>query len=103
MNVRFLVAAPIALAISAAFLGTAATPVAAATLDCATTSGNLRAAAQTAQPDAARKAITAIRAGEALCADDARAEASKKFAIAAKTLGVDYAQASGGATTASAN
>ncbi len=97
---RFLVAAPIAVAISAAFLGVAATPASAATIDCATTSGNLRAAAATAAPDAARKAMTAIRTGEALCKDDARPEAAKKFAIAAKALGVDMASLSG-ATTAS--
>ena len=96
MTNRFFTAAPIAVAIGA--LLSIAAPVSAATIDCATASGNLRAAAATAQPDAARKALQAIRTGEALCKDDARAEAGKKFAIAAKTLGVDFAQVNGAAT-----
>lgn len=100
MITRFLVAAPIAVAVSAAFLGLAATPASAAAIDCATASGNLRAAAANAAPDAARKAMTAIRTGEALCKDDARAEAGKKFAVAAKALGVDVASLSGTSTAA---
>jgi len=102
MNIRILVAAPIALAISAAFLGTAATPVAAATIDCTNAPTQLRAAAATAQPDVARKALTTIRTGEALCAGDNRFEAGKKFALAAKALGMDVAQL-GIASTASSN
>ena len=95
---RFLIAAPVAVALSVVFVGTAATPASAATIDCAVTSGNLRTAAATAEPGAARKALTYIRTGEALCADDARSEAAKKFAVAAKALGVDFAQVSGTAT-----
>ena len=100
MTNRFSLVAPIAVALSAAFFA-AATPAAAASIDCATASGNLRAAAATAQPDTARKALNAIKTGEALCKDDARAEAGKKFAIAARTLGVDLASL-GGTNTASA-
>lgn len=102
MTSRFLIAAPIALALSAAFLSTATTPAAAATIDCATAPAQLRAAAATAQPDAARKALTTIRTGEALCAADSRVEAGRKFALAAKTLGVDVALLSA-ANTATAN
>ena len=97
---RFLIAAPIALVLSAGLLGVASTPASAATVDCTATPAQLRAAAATAAPDAQRKALFAVRTGEALCADDARAEAGKKFAVAAKALGLDLAALPATATAA---
>ena len=90
---RFLIVAPLALVASAAFLGSAVSPAAAATtVDCAAMPAQLRAAAATADAGKARKAIASIRAGEALCAADEKFEAKAKFTAAAKTLGVDAAQ-----------
>ena len=97
---RFLIVAPVALVLSGAALGVAATPASAATVDCTVAPANLRAAAATADPIAARKALVAIRAGETMCNEDNRFEAGKKFAIAAKALGVDVAQLNGPATAA---
>ena len=90
---RFLVVAPIALAVSAAFLGTATSPAAAATpVDCVAAPAQLRAAAATADPAKARLALANVKTGEAMCAADNRFEAKSKFAAAAKLLGVDTAQ-----------
>ena len=97
---RFLIAAPVALLLSGTLLGVASTPASAATVDCTAAPATLRAAAATADPSAARKALVAIRAGETMCNEDNRFEAGKKFAVAAKTLGVDVAQLNGPSTAA---
>lgn len=92
MLTRFLVAAPAALFVSAAFIGAAVPAYAAPTAaTCTTTPTQLRTAAAIAAPDKARSALILISTGERLCAVDARAEASKKFAAAANALGVDTA------------
>lgn len=91
MFARSLIAAPFALVAAMIMVGTA-TPVAAAQVDCAAVPANLRAAAATAEPAKARKALMNIRAGEALCAADAAFEAGRKFRAAATVLGVDTAQ-----------
>lgn len=91
MNNRILLA-PIALVISLAFVGAAATPaMAGGTNVCATAPAQLRSASATAQPEAAKKALHLVNVGEALCKDGARNEANKKFASAAKALGTDMA------------
>ena len=99
---RFLIVAPVAIAVSAIFMTVAAGPAVAATaMDCTATPAQLRAAAATAaDAGVARKVLTNVRAGEALCAADNKFEAKAKFAAAAKALGVDPAQLA--ATTAAA-
>jgi hypothetical protein len=91
MNSRFLIA-PIAFAISAAFIGAAASPAMAADASaCATAPAQIRTIAATAQPELARKALTLTNVGVKLCEEGARNEASKKFSAAAKVLGTDMA------------
>lgn len=96
---RFVLAAPIA---AAAFLGTAA--IAAPAAVCETTPAQLRTAAAAATADAAtqRKALSLVTTGEHLCAADAKFEAKKKFAAAARALNVDLAALPAPTTTASA-
>lgn len=93
MFTRFLVAAPIAVAVSAIFVGAAIAPARAATAtSCATTPVQLRAAANaTTDVVAQRKALMFITTGEKLCADSAKFEAGQKFAAAAKALKLDLA------------
>jgi hypothetical protein len=90
MTSRFLIV-PVAIAISAAFIG-AAVPAVAAEATCTTTPGQIRTLAGTATDAAtARKAVTLVTVGEKLCAEGARNEAGKKFSAAAKLLGTDIA------------
>ena len=99
MTNRFILA-PIAFAISAAFIAAAATPaMAAETGICATAPGQIRTVATTAQPDQARKALTLVNVGEKLCEAGARNEAGKKFSAAAKALGTDMAALTSAAPT----
>lgn len=93
MFTRFLIAAPIAIAVSAVFVGAAISPAhAAAAANCATTPVQLRTAADAATDVAAqRKALMFISTGEKLCADNAKFEAGQKFAAAAKALKLDLA------------
>ncbi len=96
MNNRFFLA-PIAFAISAAFIGAAASPaMAGESKTCVTTPAQLREVAATAQPSDQRQALSLVDIGEKLCAAGGRKEASKKFAAAAKLLGTDIASLSGG-------
>lgn len=92
MIVRFLVAAPLAVAVATAFVA-AAVPAFAAPVQtaCDTTPGQLRTAATTAPAMAQQRAAILISTGEHLCADQARGEAAKKFAAAARILNVDLA------------
>ncbi len=94
MITRFLVAAPLAVAVATAFIG-AAVPAYAATpaAVCETTPGQLRAASSAAPASAQQRAAILISTGEHLCADQARGEAAKKFAAAARILNVDLAAA----------
>jgi hypothetical protein len=90
MTSRFLIV-PVAIAISAAFVG-AAVPAVAAESTCTTTPAQIRTLAGTATDAAnARKAVTLVTVGEKLCAEGARNEAGKKFSAAAKLLGTDLA------------
>lgn len=88
---RFLIAAPLAIAISAAFVGAAASPAMAAEATCTQTPAQIRAAAASATPDQARKALVMVATGEKMCAEGGRFDAAKKFAAAAKVLGTDLA------------
>jgi hypothetical protein len=92
---RIFLTAPIALAVSAAFIGAAAGPANAATTDiCATAPTQLRTAAATASPDVAKKALHDVETGVQLCNAKASFEAKKSFAAASKLLGVDFASLS---------
>ncbi len=98
MTSRFFII-PVAIAISAAFIGAAATPAMATEASvCSETPAKIRNAASTSTPEQARKAMNLVNTGEALCEAGARHEASKKFAAAAKALGTDMAALNGGAT-----
>ncbi len=100
MTNRFFIV-PIAFAISAAFIGAAATPaVAAEANSCTTAPAQIRSIAATAQPEQARKALSLVNTGEKLCEAGGRNEAGKKFAAAAKVLGTDMAALSTSAPTA---
>lgn len=90
MTTRFLVAAPLAIAFAAVFVSAAAY-AAPAPSACETTPGQLRAASTTAPAPAQQRAAILISTGEHLCADQARGEAAKKFAAAARILNVDLA------------
>ncbi|TRW17847.1 hypothetical protein [Glacieibacterium frigidum] len=97
------IAAPIAFAVSLAFLGTATSPAVASTAECAATAAQLRSAAATAEPAKARKAIANIRTGEALCAADNAFEAGRKFRVAATALGIDKDQLAAATSATPAN
>ena len=91
MNTRFLIV-PVAIALSAAFVGAASAPAMAADATCTTTPAQIRTLATTAtDADNARKAISLVNVGEKLCDAGARNEAGKKFSAAAKLLGTDLA------------
>jgi hypothetical protein len=91
MTNRFLIA-PIAIAISAAFIGAAASPaVAAPSGVCTTAPEQIRTAAAAADAEKATKALRFVAVGEKLCEAGGRGEAAKKFAAAAKALGTDLA------------
>ena len=83
---RFLIAAALAAAVAAP-----AAAVAPNQAMCDTTPGQLRAAGASAPAVAQQRAAILISTGEHLCADQARAEAAKKFAAAARILNVDMA------------
>ncbi|WP_310474852.1 hypothetical protein [Sandarakinorhabdus sp.] len=79
----------IALAITAAAV--VAAPVAAAPISCKATPAQIRTLAEAKGGEDAAKAIKLVSTGEALCAADAKFEAGKKFAAAAKLLGTELA------------
>ena len=89
---RFVIAGPIAIAVSAIVLGAAAAPASAAPQTCAVAPAKIRAAAATStDADAARKALVMVATAEKMCAEGGSYDASKKFAAAAKVLGTDLA------------
>ncbi len=90
----------IAIAASAATLGFAAGPAMASTEACAAAPAKLRSIAATADAEAQRKAERNISLGEALCDARNRAEAAKKFNLAAKALGTELATVMASETTA---
>jgi hypothetical protein len=91
MNARFFIV-PVAIALSAAFVGAASAPAMAADATCTTTPGAIRTLiTTTTDADSARKATSLVKVGEKLCEAGARNEAGKKFSAAAKLLGTDLA------------
>lgn len=92
----------ILLTVAAALSVAAAAPAAAGDAEtCAVAPGKLRTLAASAEADVARKAERNISLGEALCDARNRAEAAKKFNLAAKTLGTELAAVMATQTTAS--
>jgi hypothetical protein len=85
---RLFAIAPIALAVA----GIVAAPAAARTkVSCTETPAQIRTLAQAKGGEDATKAIHLVATGEKLCAADAKFEAGKKFAAAAKLLGTELA------------
>ncbi len=92
MITRFLIAAPLALAITTVFVGAAVPAHAGTTVaQCEAMPSQLRTVAATASASVQQRAAILITTGEKLCADHARVEGGKKFAAAAHILGVDLA------------
>jgi hypothetical protein len=88
---RLLIAAPAAIALTAGIFLVAATPALAGDAECAAAPAQLRTAAATAEASVARRALGYINVGQKLCEEGNERAAGKKFAAAAKTLGVDTA------------
>lgn len=78
-------------AVAAAFVAVAATPAAAAPVSCTQTPAQIRSLADAKGGEEATKALKLVVTGEKLCAADAKFEAGKKFAAAAKLLGTELA------------
>jgi hypothetical protein len=91
----------LAVAVSASTLAFTAAPAVATAETCAAAPTKLRTLAASADADAARKAERNIALGEALCDARNRAEAVKKFNLAAKALGTELATVMATTTTAS--
>ena len=90
---RTLIAAPVAFLVSTGCLFAAAGPAMAASDErCTTLPGQVRQAAATADGSAARQALRYVSIGEKLCEAGNERAATKKFAAAMKTLGLDEAQ-----------
>lgn len=86
-----IIALPLAIFAAVTFVGAAAAPANAATVSCAATPSQIRTLAATKTGEDAAKAIKLVATGEKLCAADAKFEAGKKFAAAAKLLGTELA------------
>jgi hypothetical protein len=93
----------LATAVSVASLGFVAAPAVAGpeAEACAVAPVKLRTLAAGATADVARKAERNIALGEALCDARNRSEASKKFNLAAKSLGTELATVMSANTSAS--
>jgi hypothetical protein len=83
---RLLAIAPLAVAVAFAAPAAARTKV-----SCTETPAQIRTLAQAKGGEEATKAIHLVATGEKLCAADAKFEAGKKFAAAAKLLGTELA------------
>ena len=80
------------IALPLAVLAIAAVPAAAgAPVSCTATPAQIRTLADAKGGDDAAKALKLVATGERLCAEDAKFEAGKKFAQAAKLLGTELA------------
>ncbi|WP_353198847.1 hypothetical protein [Sandarakinorhabdus sp.] len=80
------------IALPLAVLAIAAVPAAAGTqVSCTATPAQIRTLADAKGGEDAAKALKLVATGEKLCAEDAKFEAGKKFAAAAKLLGTGLA------------
>ena len=89
-----IIALPLAILAAVTFVGAAASPAAAAPVNCSATPAQIRTLANAKGGDVAAKVTMLVATGEKLCAADAKYEAGKKFAAAAKLLGTDLASLS---------
>ncbi len=91
--IRSLIIAPAALLVSTTLLFAAAGPAAAAEADrCATAPAQVRAAAQAADPQDAKRALRYLQTAEKLCEAGSDRAADKKLEQALRTLGLGDAQ-----------
>ena len=79
------------IALPLAVLAISAVPAAAASVSCKQTPAQIRSLADAKGGEDAAKALKLVATGEKLCAQDAKFEAGKKFAAAAKLLGTELA------------
>jgi hypothetical protein len=87
------------IALPLAVLAIAAVPAAAGTkVSCTATPAQIRTLADAKGGEEASKALKLVATGEKLCAEDAKFEAGKKFAAAAKLLGTELAALSAATT-----
>jgi len=86
------------IALPFAVLAIAAVPAAAAPVSCTATPAQIRTLADAKGGEDAAKALKLVATGEKLCAEDAKFEAGKKFAAAAKLLGTELAALSASTT-----
>lgn len=87
------------IALPFAVLAFAAVPATAgAQVSCTATPAQIRTLADAKGGEEAVKALKLVAVGEKLCAADAKFEAGKKFASAAKLLGTELAALSTGTT-----
>jgi hypothetical protein len=96
-----LFAAPLAIALSAGAFFTAQ-PAAAQSVACDIAPAKLRTMAASADASVQQKAMRNIALGEALCEARNRADAAKKFNLAAKAMGTDLATVLASSESASA-
>ncbi len=90
----------VSLAALAAAIAFSGAPAAASAEACAAAPAKLRALAASADASTARKAERNIATGEALCEARNRAEAARKFNLAARALGTELAAVLASETTA---
>lgn len=93
---RTIIALPLAIVAAATFVGAATPAFAGAAVSCTATPVQIRTLAAAKGGAEATKAIKLVATGEQLCAADAKFEAGKKFAQAAKLLGTELAALSAG-------
>lgn len=87
------------IALPLAALAIAAVPATAGTkVSCTATPAQIRTLADAKGGEDAAKALKLVATGEKLCAEDAKFEAGKKFAAAAKLLGTELAALSSATT-----
>jgi hypothetical protein len=88
------------IALPFAVLAIAAVPATAgAAVSCTATPAQIRTLADAKGGEEGAKALKLVATGEKLCAADAKFEAGKKFAAAAKLLGTELAALSTSATS----
>lgn len=86
-----LFALPLAIIAAATFIAAATPAFAGAAVSCKATPSQIRTLAEAKGGEDATKALKLVATGEKLCAEDAKYEAGKKFAAAAKLLGTELA------------
>ena len=86
-----IIALPLAIVAATIFVGAATPAAAGVAVSCTATPAQIRTLAAAKGGEDATKAVKLVATGEKLCAADAKFEAGKKFAAAAKLLGTELA------------